>query len=322
MIQRYKVSLCFAVLLGCLWSSVKAQAVELTDRKDLLFATNVANWTGITIDSLLFDVYYPTGATSDKKYPVYFCLHGGSFITATKQSVSEFSDGFADYGYVVIAPDYRVGYASKDGLCQDNPDSLREAIYRAVQDVNSCIRYVTNHADDYNIDTSNVFVGGASAGGTLTLNLAYITDSVANAVYPQTVARWGGVQSTGNTEPYNYKIKGLCVQWGGVPEFDSLINSRSAIPSILFKGGLDTNLPNGVGYFFGCPNYEYIRAGQGIYDRLTALHTPCVFHFQPYAPHSAYDNDFCERNTNCFFKGLMANKPYSSYHEIYEPSCQ
>ncbi len=78
-------------------------------------------------------------------------------------------------------------------------------------------------------------MGGASAGGTLTLNAAYVTDSLAAVHYPNLVATWGGLQNSGNSEPYNYTLKGLCPMWGGMPAWDGVINAKSAIPAILLK---------------------------------------------------------------------------------------
>ncbi len=315
-----------AAILILLYASVSAQAVhELTDRKDIAFAHNLLDYQMNPVDSLAFDIYYPTGATSDKKYPVYFSLHGGSFVTATKQSVTDFSDRLADYGFIVVAPDYRVGYengGSGDSCYQgDDSTGLQGAIYRAEQDVNACMRYIANHGDLYNIDTSQFFVGGASAGGTLALNVAYVTDSLAAIHYPSIVATWGKLQTSGNNEPFNYKIKGLCPMWGGMPYWDSLINSRSAIPSILFKGGRDKNLPNGVGYYLGCKYSIVVRAGTGIYDVMTALNVPCVFHYQPNAGHAAYDNPFCAKNAACFFKAIINKTPYSGTYQFYDYSC-
>lgn len=315
------------ILLVSIFSGVaKAQTTELTDRKNIVFARNLVDWQLNPVDSLQFDIYYPTGATSNKKYPVYFSLHGGSFTTATKQSVSEFSDGFADYGYVIIAPDYRTGYNQGTGDCgtvpKDDSTNLQGAIYRAMQDVNACMRYIANHADEYNIDTSKIFVGGASAGGTLALNMSYVTDSLAAIHYPGIVAQWGKLQNVGNTEPYNYKIKGICAMWGGMPYWDSLVNKKSGIPTIFFKGQRDTNLPNGTGYYLGCTNSIKVRAGRGIYDQMTAQNIPAVFHFQLNAGHSAYDNDFCRENTACFFNGLSSNAGYTGYYELYDTSCR
>jgi len=320
-----RILLLFAIMCFAFIKYTKAQTVtELTDKKDIAFAWNLRNYDGTHVDSLRFDIYYPTGAMSNKKYPVLFDFHGGSFTTATKLSVTDYSDQFADNGFIVVAPDYRVGYNHSSFPCTDGDDStrLQEAIYRAMQDVNACIRFVANHANQFNIDTSWMFIGGASAGGTLALNDGYITDAVASVYYPNTVANWGKLQNSGNNEPFNYTIKGICAQWGGMPYFDSLINSRSAIPTILYKGGKDSNLPNGIGYYQRCTLNSLVRAGAGIYDVMIALKKPCVYHLQPDAGHTAYDDAFCIDNASCFFKALISSKPYSGYFEFYDPSCK
>ncbi len=317
---------CFVLALLCFTQSKAQSARELRDQKNLVFARNLKDWQQNPVDSLMFDIYYPTGAMSNKKYPVYFSLHGGSFVTATKQSVSEFSDEFAEYGYIVVAPDYRTGYygSGSGDTCSATSDStyLQGAIYRAMQDVNACVRYIANHADVYSIDTASMFMGGASAGGTLTLNAAYINDSLAAIHYPALVSQWGKLQTSGNTEPYNYTLKGLCPMWGGLPSWDGVINSKTAIPSILFKGGRDTNLPNGIGNYLNCPYGMSVRAGKGIYDVMQQVSASCVFHFQPAGGHAAYDNPFCAKNTACFFNALIQKQPYSMYLEYYDPSCR
>ena len=54
-----------------------AQSVhELTDLKNIVFARNLKDWEMKPVDSLMFDVYYPTGARSDRTYPVCFVFHG------------------------------------------------------------------------------------------------------------------------------------------------------------------------------------------------------------------------------------------------------
>jgi hypothetical protein len=320
-----RILLLFVLITVVFTTYTKAQPVkELTDKKNIVFAWNVRNYDGTNVDSLRFDIYYPTGAMPNKKYPVLFDFHGGSFISATKTSVTDFSDQFADNGFVVVAPDYRVGYYHSTTPCTDGEDSIhqQEAIYRAMQDVNACIRYIANHANQYNVDTSWMFIGGASAGATLALNDGYINDSIASVHYPNTVANWGKLQNSGNNEPYNYTIKGICAQWGGMPYYDGLINGKSAIPTILYKGGRDANLPNGVGYYVQCTLNSVVRAGSGIYDVMTALNVPCVFHLQPNAGHTAYDDAFCIDNASCFFKALMIHTPYSGFYQFYDPSCK
>jgi acetyl esterase/lipase len=273
---------------------------ELTDKTKVVFARNLRTYDGKKLDSLVCDIFYPTGAMSNEKYPVYFQFHAGNFTGGNRTNVTDYCDAMADYGFIVIAPDYRTGYSGASLFCAPGDDStnLQEAIYRAMQDVNACIRYITNHAATYNVDTNWVFIGGNSAGGSLALNDAYVNDSLAAIYYPNTVANWGTLQSSGNNEPYNYTIKGVNAMWGGMPYWDSLINSKSAIPTILFKGGKDTNLPDGTGYYKECSSRSKVRAGLGIYNVMLALEKPSVYHFHNNAGHTAYDDAFCIDNAS------------------------
>ncbi len=234
-----------------------------------------------------------------------------------------FATTSADRGFIVIAPDYRTGYLVSYGCSKTGDDStnLQEAIYRAMQDVNACTRYIANHANELNIDTNWIFIGGNSAGGTLSFNAAYVNDSLADIYYPNSVARWGKLQNAGNNEPYNYTLKGVNGMWGAMPYWDSLINSKSAIPTILYKGGNDTNLPDGIDYYRQCSSSSKVRAGLGIYNTMIALGKPCVYHFNPQAPHTAYDSPFSLYNAACFFQSLIKSTPYSGYYQYYKYSC-
>ncbi len=322
--MRPLVSTLLVALLFTL--STKAQSAhELLDTHDIVYARNLKDWLNKPVDSLMFDIYYPTGAMSNKKYPVYFSIHAGSFVAGSKQGVTEFSDEIADYGYIVISPDYRLGYDNNGGVavCTGGDDStgVQQAIYRAQQDINACVRYVTNHASELNVDTSKIFLGGASAGGILALYAGYVNDSLAAIHYPW-AASYGSLQASGNKEPFNFTIKGICAMWGALPSWDSLINKKSAIPTILFKGGFDKNVPDSVGHYLNCESNTELRSGMGVYGVMQALGKPCVYHFQPNAPHTAYDNEFCQENTACFFNAIIGKAPYSGYYEYYDGSCR
>src|SRR4051812_31208753 len=181
-------------VVSYLFISRATAQTELTDKKDIVFARNLPTYDGKHIDSMMFDIYYPTGAMSNKKYPVYFHFYAGSFTGGDKENINNVCDYMADYGFIVVAPNYRVGYNTGLPFCFNNIDdstNLQEAIYRAMQDVNACIRYVANNANDLNVDTSWIFIGGTSAGSSLALNDAYVNDSLAAIYYPKTVAKWG-----------------------------------------------------------------------------------------------------------------------------------
>ena len=315
-------------LLLFLHSAANAQVRELKDLKDIAYAWDLHDYEGNPQDSLRLDIYYPRGATSNKKYPMILNCHAGSFTGGTKLGQTSNSVALADEGFIVVALDYRTGYHNTDtAACTDDTLGLNEAIYRATQDGNACMRFLHAYSDSFSIDTSNMFLMGNSAGGDLTLHMQYVTDDVAKSKYPYAYATEGGIQSTGNTFPNTYHVKALSVMWGALPNWN-LITPETAVPSILYKGGQDPGLPpdslpyRGVGFYKRCPNYAYLIAGVGIFKAMATLGVTCIYHFQPLGYHAAYDEEFTSRSTACFFREVMQGiLPTSAEYTYYDGLC-
>ena len=300
------------------------QAVrELTDLKDIEFAWNLTDWEGNPVDSLSLDIYYPTGATSDKTYPVVVLCHAGGFTGGDKTNVSSLCDELADYGFITVAFNYRTGYIKNNPhACTSDTATLKNAVYRGMQDGDACLRFIKKFGGKYNIDTSWMFYGGSSAGASLALNGAYTNDSIAKIYFSRERKLLGNVEKSGNSYPATYTLKGLAAMWGSLFSDKVIDTNYRAYPTILFKGDDDSGLPDSLGYFFGCPQYAPpIYAGAGIYARLQLEKTPSVYYELPGANHPAYDDDFCMENIACFFKNIMKGKPYSGRYTYYTPSC-
>jgi hypothetical protein len=296
---------------------------ELTDLKDIPFAWNLVDWTGANIDSLTLDIYYPTGATSDKTYPVVLMCHSGAFVGGDKTNVSSLCDILADYGFICVAYNYRTGFIQNNPLaCKSDTTTFWNAIYRAMQDATACLRFINNQGALYNIDTSKIFTCGTSAGATTCLNAAYCTDSMARIYFPRERALLGSMDSSGNTFPNNYNIRGIGAMWGSIVSDQMIDANYRAYPTMLFKGDEDEGLPDSVGYLFGCAKYApKVFAGVGIYARMVAENTPSVFYSLPGASHPAYDDEFCMSNIACFFNNILNNTPYSGSYQYFIPSC-
>jgi len=302
---------------------VAAAPHELTDLKDVEFAWNLTDWQGRPVDSLSMDIYYPTGATSDKKYPVVLFCHAGGFTGGNKSNVSSLSDLLADYGFIVVAFDYRTGYIKNNPhQCTADTTTLFNAVYRGIQDGNACLRFIKAHGADYNMNVNAMFYAGSSAGASLVLNSAYTNDSIAKIYFPREYKLLGSVDSSGNMLPSDYKLKGIGAMWGSVFSDKVIDTNYRSYPTILFKGDEDSGLPDSVGYFFGCTNYApQIYAGAGIYARLLLEKTPSVYYELPGANHPAYDDEFCMQNIACFFKNILQGTPYSGHYQYYTPTC-
>ncbi len=295
---------------------------ELTDVKNVEFAWNLRDWLGRKVDSLSMDIYYPTGATSNKKYPTVVLVHAGDFLGGNKTNESSMCDELADYGYIIIAPNYRTGY-NRDGAanCTTDTTTLTNAIYRSMQDCDACLRFIKANAGKYNIDTNWLFISGNSAGCTVALNTAYTNDSVANIYFHNQKVSLGSLDSSGNTLPHNYTLKGIGGMWGFLFS-DKMINKHyRSYPTILFKGADDVAVPDSAGFLFDCPGSRIVYSGIAMHDRLLSQNTPSTYYILSQAGHGAYDEEFCMENIACFFKSIILKKAYTGIFYNYTPSC-
>lgn len=300
-----------------------SDSLELSDVKNVVFATGLRDWKNKRVDSLVMDIYYPTGATADKKYPLLMFYHAGGFNAGNRFNVMAICDRFADQGFITAAIEYRLGYQKRDGKnCNSDSATYNNAVYRAVQDANAATRFLVANAEQYNIDTSWIFIAGSSAGASLALAQAYWSDSTAQIYNPESYNLLGSLETSGNNYANSFSVKGVCAMWGTLGHADDLIDTTyRAIPSIVFKGEEDGGNPDSAGHFGYCKNMPYVYAGVAIYHFSQLQQTPCVFHYLPKAKHPAYDKIFCVENAACFFRKLMRGETYSGKFENFTMSC-
>lgn len=145
--------------------------------------------------TLLFDISFPDNDTLDVcGRPLVLFIHGGAFVTGSKDdySPSRFRQDFAKRGFAAASINYRLGQFQTEknihcnisgfGLdwdCTNMADTSEwyRAYFRGVQDINSCIRYMVNHAEELEIDPQNIFLIGESAGGYLAMGAGFIDDN-------------------------------------------------------------------------------------------------------------------------------------------------
>ncbi len=197
---------------------------------------------------LFVDIYEPTGDTFEIR-PLIILAHGGSFIGGSRTSpdVVELCNNFAKRGYVTASISYRL----YDGLLFPLPDSLDmydEAI-KAVTDYKAAIRYFYKDRSSvnlYKIDTTQIFIGGVSAGAITAVNVAYIDNVSETAPWIQSIiASNGGLNGTSGNSGYSSKIKAIISVCGAVGN-DSWIDANDE-PIISFHGTADDVVPFGYG---------------------------------------------------------------------------
>jgi pectinesterase len=101
---------------------------------------------------LSLDIAYPEKNVKKKRTAILF-IHGGGWRSGSKSMHEDLLKRLAASGYVCISPEYRLS---------------TEALYpAAIHDVKSAIRWIRQHAKDYNINPDQIVVAGHSAGGEL-----------------------------------------------------------------------------------------------------------------------------------------------------------
>ncbi|WP_054512929.1 alpha/beta hydrolase [Chryseobacterium sp. ERMR1:04] len=107
-----------------------------------------ANINGL---SLKADVYYPLD--NSKKHPGIAMVHGGGWISGTKENEKYMAMELASKGYVTIAVGYRLADVAK---------------YPAgVEDIETAIKWLKKNRKKYSLDQDKIAVLGESAGAQM-----------------------------------------------------------------------------------------------------------------------------------------------------------
>jgi hypothetical protein len=275
---------------------------------DITYARNI-DYFGNMVD-LKLDVYTPSADMADKNglFPMYLHVHGGGYITGTKEAASDILKRMGNKGYLGVAISYRIGWnhsESESNNCNGDSTELKMAIYRAIQDLNASLRFIVAHASEYKIDTNRLFIGGSSAGAGTVLNKMTISDQVAAIVEPEIRDLYGPIDEAGNNYRNTYTIKGQACMWGGMG-FPELISSDNAISTIFFHGTEDNVAPYGAGTTYNCETMPSTYGSGFLFPKFrssgvsAALHTAMKDGHDP----EIFDNQFLVDNMSCFFEKI------------------
>ena len=114
--------------------------------------------------SLAIDIYYPashpaTGSELRQRLPTIVTIYGGAWQVGQPDDTADFSDYMSRQGYVVVAIAYR--HAPQHHF----PTQL--------QDVQTCLQWLLDHADEHRVDPGRIALVGWSAGAHLAMLAAY-----------------------------------------------------------------------------------------------------------------------------------------------------
>ncbi|UWX97819.1 alpha/beta hydrolase [Arthrobacter zhaoxinii] len=105
------------------------------------------------------DLFLPD-VPARKPLPVVMWIHGGAWISGSKDDVAPYLKLLAGYGYAVLG----VGYSISP-----------EAVYpTAVKELNAALGFIRERADRYGLDPDRIVLAGDSAGAQLAAQLALV----------------------------------------------------------------------------------------------------------------------------------------------------
>ena len=153
-----------------------------------------------TTQTLLMDIYQPTGDAATER-PVIIFAHQGGFFTGSRseQYMVDVCTRLARLGYVTASIDYRLGFASFDTT------AVSKAALRSMQDMRAAVRFFRQDAatgNGYRASPSRIVVGGASAGAFMALEVGYL-DKVSEVPGDVDISTMGGIEGVSGNPGYS-----------------------------------------------------------------------------------------------------------------------
>jgi acetyl esterase/lipase len=203
--------------------------------------------------ALTYDVYFP----DQKFYPCYntgplpavFIFPGSGFSDCAdeEEGAEDYCMAFAKRGFIAFNVNYRKGRL-KNPYSKEITASQLLAIYRACQDGRGAIRtaiLLNTPSSPYRFDTTDIYVGGMSAGGQIALTVSYLTTET---MYEKVFKGISDVLGPANADYYKgstgigFSVKGVMNLWGAFYTSseeslsDFLTQNKNNPPVIAFHG--------------------------------------------------------------------------------------
>ncbi|MFD2719500.1 alpha/beta hydrolase fold domain-containing protein [Hymenobacter monticola] len=167
---------------------------------------SAVNYLGGT-QTLLMDIYQPTGDASPER-PVIIFAHGGGFVAGSRTDayMVKVCTQFAKLGYVTASIEYRLGFPIT-GFPPPARDTVgvAQAAIRGMQDLRAAVRFFRADAAGANLyraSASRIAVGGSSAGAFAALEVGYLDKASEVPAYVG-LAALGGIEGTSGNPGYN-----------------------------------------------------------------------------------------------------------------------
>lgn len=176
---------------------------------------------------LEMDVMVPQTSDNDKK-PLFIYVHGGGFAGGERSAGIPISKFLSAKGFVTASITYTLYMKDKNFSCEGIVSEKIKAIRYGVSDLWLATKYFLSHADEYKIDTTQIFIGGSSAGAEVCLHAPFWDYTKMNLY---------------NTHlTHGFKYAGVVAGAGAIMDLN-LITKENMIPIMMFHGTCDVLVP-------------------------------------------------------------------------------
>ena len=208
-------------------------AEEIDSSKDVAYgkAMNIKGEEEV----LLLDVFRPAHDSVQHR-PLLIFIHGGGFQNNSKTGhySSRLCRQFAKQGYVTATINYRLGVEKPKGDQQ-----YQEAMYRAQQDGKAAVRFFRRFAEEYGVDTTQIFITGSSAGSMTCLAMAYMDEGQVPSLIDRN--KGGTLDGESGNPGYSSRVHGVMNAWGAVPDLNWLQPGEAPLYNV--SGTEDKTVP-------------------------------------------------------------------------------
>lgn len=219
--------------------------------------------------SLQLDLFTPEKPTN-ARLPLLLFVHGGGFSGGDRTSGHVLCRHLAKNGYAAATISYPLYVKNKKFSCDGSLVEKVRAFRHGTAALWAATGFFIDKAASYNIDPSQIFIAGCSAGAETVLHAAYWDKSKMDYYHTPL--------------PDGFRYAGLISGAGAIMDLN-LINKQNLIPMLFFHGNGDKTVPYGTAPHHYCepgtPGWLMLFGSYPIHqkaielDGTSALYTYC-----------------------------------------------
>jgi acetyl esterase/lipase len=251
-----------------------------------------------TTQTLLMDIYQPTGDALAQR-PVIIFAHQGGFVVGSRTDAYMVAvcTQFAKLGYVTASIDYRLGFVITGLNAPADTPQVAKAAIRGMQDMRAAVRFFRKDAattNTYRIHPSYITVGGSSAGAFAALEVGYL-DKASEAPAYADIAGLGGVEGQSGNPGYSSAVLAV-LNLSGATESPSIIEAGNAA-LLSVHGTADATVPYLQGRVGSILPPKYVFGSGRLNPRATAVGVRNTLRTLRGAGHIPFENNAAYADT-------------------------